>query len=302
MKRVEVAHLTKKYGSLKAVDDFSFSAGAGEIVSIVGPDGSGKTSAFRAICGLIRFDSGQIHIDGHDITRHFDLIKPHLGYMPQAFSLYPDLTVEENLYFYAGLFGLNRRQFEEKKPALYAFSALGPFHDRRAGALSGGMKQKLALSCALVHDPDVLILDEPTTGVDPVSRRQFWDILRKIRGDGSCIVVSTPYMDEVALSDQTIFVHQGQKMAEGKPGELVRLFSGRVYQVAVHPTFEKMEQLRGMSGLVARRFGSSLHLYTTEEHPIESFYGELQMIGIAPEAITSIQPGLEDTFIQYMER
>ncbi|MGB2990775.1 MAG: ABC transporter ATP-binding protein, partial [Candidatus Zixiibacteriota bacterium] len=159
MSIVEVSDLNKTYGPLKAVDDFSFTADKGEILSLVGPDGAGKTSIFRAVCGLVKYDSGGMKIAGFDVSRDFEKIKPLLGYMPQTFSLYPDLSVEENLYFYAGLFGLNRGQFNEKKKLLYQFSGLGPFHNRRAGALSGGMKQKLALSCALVHDPEVLVLD-----------------------------------------------------------------------------------------------------------------------------------------------
>ena len=165
MSIVEVRNLTRTYGSVKAVVDFGFTADKGEILSLVGPDGSGKTSIFRAVCGLIRYDSGRIKVAGFDVSRNFEKVKSLLGYMPQTFSLYGDLSVEENLHFYAGLFGLNRNRFQDKKKLLYGFSGLGPFHNRRAAALSGGMKQKLALSCALIHDPEVLVLDEPTTGV-----------------------------------------------------------------------------------------------------------------------------------------
>lgn len=300
MSIVEVVNLTKAYGSIKAVDNFSFFANRGEILSLVGPDGAGKTSIFRAVCGLIRYDSGEIKIAGFDVSREFEKIKPLLGYMPQTFSLYPDLSVEENLYFYAGLFGLDRQKFNEKKRLLYEFSGLGPFHNRRAGALSGGMKQKLALSCALVHDPEVLILDEPTTGVDPLSRRQFWDILKNLRAGGSAIVVSTPYMDEVALSDRTIFIYQGSKLAEGTSEELVRKFSGKVYQVNVNPTSERMEQLNKIEGIISKRFGASVHIYIKENHTIEEYYDALHRMGINWELIEQIEPELEDTFIQFM--
>lgn len=300
MRSVQVAHLNKTYGSLHAVKDFSFVARGGEILALVGPDGAGKTSIFRAICGLIEYDSGEIKIAGFDTSRQFEKIKPFLGYMPQTFSLYPDLSVEENLYFYAGIFGLKRRQFNEKKEHLYQFSGLEPFRDRRAAALSGGMKQKLALSCALIHDPSVLMLDEPTTGVDPLSRQQFWDILKRLRKDGSTIIVSTPYMDEVALSDRAILVHKGTKLAEGTPAELVRQFKGKVYQVRMHLSVERIEKLNRIEGLAARRFGSYIHVYPPDGLTIEGFLEALTPMGITPDVIKPIPPNLEDVFIQLM--
>jgi ABC-2 type transport system ATP-binding protein len=297
---IEVKNISKKYGDLKAVDNLSFAANKGEILAIMGPDGAGKTSAFRAVCSLITCDSGEIKIAGFDVATEFEKIKPHLGYMPQTFSLYPDLSVEENLNFYAGIFGLTKSQFDIKKKALYEFSGLGPFNKRRASALSGGMKQKLALSCALVHDPEILILDEPTTGVDPLSRRQFWDILKNLRSSGSTIVISTPYMDEVLLADRAIFIYQGKKLAEGTPAELSRMFKGNVYRVAINPTSERMLQLNQVEGLASRRFGSTIHIYPPTDRSIESFLDELGRLRIKPEMITPIEPSLEDTFIQFM--
>jgi len=302
MSLIEVSGLSKSYGHLNAVANLSFTAAKGEVLSVVGPDGAGKTSTFRAICGLIGFDEGAIKISGHDITREFEKIKPLLGYMPQTFSLYPDLSVEENLYFYAGMFGLDRRQFDNRKRQLYEFSALGPFKDRRAGALSGGMKQKLALSCALIHEPQILILDEPTTGVDPLSRKQFWDILLNLKAGGSTIIVATPYMDEVELCDRAIFVFQGRKLAEGVPEELVRQFAGTVYSVALNPTTDRMTLLNKLEGLSSRRFGSSIHLYLSPDRRIEAYFDRLREIGIEPAMIVPVQPELEDTFIQLMER
>ncbi len=300
MSVVEISNLAKTYGAIRAVDDFSFAANKGEILALVGPDGAGKTSIFRALCGLINYDSGKIEIAGFDASRDFEKIKPLLGYMPQTFSLYLDLSVEENLHFYAGLFGLSRLQFNDKTKLLYRFSGLGPFHDRRAGALSGGMKQKLALSCALIHDPEVLVLDEPTTGVDPLSRRQFWDILKNLREEGTAIIVSTPYMDEVELSDRAIFIFQGKKMAEGTPSELVQKFTGKVYRLNVLPTSERMEQLNKIEGITSRRFGASVHIYTKVDSTIEEYYDDLRRIGIEPDSITPVVPELEDTFIQFM--
>jgi ABC-2 type transport system ATP-binding protein len=300
MSIIEVSHLTKTYGSLVAVKDFSLNAHSGEILALVGPDGAGKTSIFRATCGLISYDSGEIKIAGYNVLKDFEKIKPLLGYMPQTFSLYPDLSVEENLYFYAGLFGLSRRQFNEKEKLLYEFSGLGPFHKRRAGALSGGMKQKLALSCALIHEPKVLVLDEPTTGVDPLSRMQFWSILRNLKDGGSALVVSTPYMDEVALADRAIFIYKGRKLVEGTPKELERKFVGKVYRTDVDLTPRQLEQLNKISDIVSRRFGSSVHIYTPESRSIEDYEDDLRSIGIEPNRIEPVPAGLEDTFIQFM--
>ncbi len=302
MSMVEVRNLTKTYGSVRAVVDFGFTADKGEILSLAGPDGAGKTSIFRAVCGLIEYDSGKIKIAGFDVSGDFEKVKPILGYMPQTFSLYGDLSVEENLHFYAGLFGLSRHQFEEKKKLLYGFSGLGPFNDRRAAALSGGMKQKLALSCALIHDPEVLVLDEPTTGVDPLSRRQFWDILKKLREEGSAIVVSTPYMDEVELSDRAIFVYQGSKIAKGTPDQLMGEFTGGVYRADVEPTPECMRTLQEIEGITARRFGAAVHLHLPENHTIEEYRNDLRRIGLEPNIITPIKPNLEDVFIQLMDK
>jgi len=300
MSLINIDRLTKKYGSLVAVENFNLTVDRGQIVALVGPDGAGKTSIFRSICGLIAYDNGTITIDGRDVAREFNQVKHLLGYMPQLFSLYPDLSVEENLSFYAGLFGLRRDRFDEKKKRLYEFSGLGPFHNRRAGALSGGMKQKLALSCALVHDPEVLVLDEPTTGVDPLSRRQFWDILKDLRRNGSAILVSTPYMDEVAHSDKALFIYEGRKLAEGTPEELTRQFNGRAYRVKTSPTYACMQQIRKIEGLDSRRFGSTIHVYTPHDRPIEHFSDRLSQIGITFDLIEPISPELEDTFIQMM--
>jgi ABC-2 type transport system ATP-binding protein len=300
MNIIQISNISKNYGSLKAVEDFSLNGKNGTILALVGPDGAGKTTIFRAACGLVTLDSGAINIAGFDVAREFEMIKPLLGYMPQSFSLYPDLSVEENLYFYAGLFGLNKQRYNEKKKMLYEFSGLGPFYNRRAGALSGGMKQKLALSCALIHEPKILMLDEPTTGVDPLSRRQFWDILKNLRQSGSTIVVSTPYMDEVAMTDKAVFIYQGKRLAEGTPSELVGMFKGEVYQLNISPTPATMEALNRIEGLKSRRFGSSVHIYTPSGTPIERFHEALESLGISLVKIEPIKAELEDTFIQLM--
>lgn len=302
MSLVEIHDLCRSYGAITAVNNFSLTAERATIVALVGPDGAGKTTLFRVACGLLGFETGSITIAGFDVKTQFDHIKPLLGYMPQNFSLYPDLSVEENLSFYAGLFGLNRTDFNQKKKHLYDFSNLGQFADRRAEALSGGMKQKLALSCNLIHDPQVLILDEPTTGVDPLSRRQFWDILKKLRHDGSTIIVSTPYMDEVALADKSVFIFNGKNMAEGTPDELTALFNGRVYRLDMVPDINQIESINALRGISARRFGSTMRLYIKSEYETADFRTIFSQFGFSENDLREIRPELEDTFIQLMEQ
>lgn len=297
---LRVAGLTRTYGAITAVDDLDLTLDDGELVAVAGPDGAGKTSLFRALAGLIDFKAREATIARYDVRTQFDDIKPILGYMPQAFSLYPDLSVEENLGFYAGLFGLSRSEFHEKKNKLYEFSGLGPFVRRRAAQLSGGMKQKLALSCALVHDPKVLILDEPTTGVDPLSRRQFWEILLALKSSGSSILVSTPYMDEVVLADRAVLLHEGKTLAEGTPSELSRRFRGMVYRLREQPTLALMKTVSSIPGIAARRFGSSVRITASSDYGAERIDEELSRAGIANH-VEHVQPELEDVFVQMLE-
>lgn len=299
MSMVEVTGLSKRYQALTAVDDLNLSVEAGEIVAVVGPDGAGKTSLFRALCGLIAFDTGSARVAGMDVRTDMERIKLLLGYMPQNFSLYPDLSVEENLQFYGGLFGVPKERYAALKERLYRFSGLAPFGNRRAGNLSGGMKQKLALSCALIHEPKVLVLDEPTTGVDPLSRRQFWDILLSLRRDGATIIVATPYMDEVALGDRAVLMHLGRKLAEGTPEELRRRYRGRIFRLAVEPTAEQMTRLTCVEGTSPYRFGAEVHLYTPADMTADRVRERLAACGCTGP-VEPIEAGLEDVFIQLM--
>ena len=200
--------LTKSYGAVKAVDSVSFVVRRGEIFGLIGPDGAGKTTLFRLLTTLLRPDSGRAMVAGFDVERQYKEIRRRVGYMPGRFSLYQDLTVEENLQFFATVFGTSIRENYDLVRDIY--SQIEPFRTRRAGALSGGMKQKLALSCALIHKPEVLFLDEPTTGVDPVSRRELWDMLRRLKEQGITIVVSTPIVDEARQCDRIAFLNRGQ--------------------------------------------------------------------------------------------
>jgi len=302
MALITITHLSKAYGDIQAVDDFSFDVHKGEIYALVGPDGAGKTTIIRTLCNLMDADNGSGYIKDLDIFKQFDKIKPLLGYMPQTFSLYPDLSVEENLIFYAGIYGITGKTYIEKRDYLYSFSNLKPFSRRRAGDLSGGMKQKLALSCTLMHNPELLLLDEPTTGIDPLSRHQFWEILDSLKTKGVAIIISTPYMDEVARADRACFIFNGKKLAEGTPAQLTNMFDGKVFFLDVEPDNKLVSRINKADFFHAQRFGAGIHLYTPKETPIEDLTEFLQEVGIEPHRATPTEPGLEDTFIQLMER
>jgi len=301
VKTIEVKALSKTYGSILAVDRVGFTLGAGEILAVAGPDGAGKTSLFRSICGLVDFDGGEVRVAGLDVRTDFDAVKPLLGYMPEVFSLYPDLSVEENLAFYAGLFGLGGDAFRTRRERLYDFSGLRPFAKRRAEALSGGMKQKLALSCSLIHDPTVLVLDEPTTGVDPLSRKQFWDILAEIRAGGASILLSTPYMDEVGRADRAVFMDRGRFLARGTPADLVGLYNGKVFEAPVEVTGEQLRALRA-GGTTAARVGATLRVYAARGADAGAVAAELGRAGVDAAGLRERRPGLEDVFVHLMGR
>jgi ABC-2 type transport system ATP-binding protein len=222
MNSIEVKHITKSYGRVRALDDVSFAVGKGEVFGLIGPDGAGKTSMFRILCSLLLPDAGTAAVDGFDVVKQMREVRCRVGYMPGKFSLYQDLTIEENLKFFATLFGTTVEEGYDSIKAIY--SQIERFKDRRAGALSGGMKQKLALSCALVHQPSVLFLDEPTTGVDPVSRKELWEMLLMLKERGITIVSSTPYLDEVRCCERVAFMDQGKVMGIDTPDTILDRF------------------------------------------------------------------------------
>ena len=222
MNTIEVNHISKSYGEVKALDDVSFTVSKGEVFGLIGPDGAGKTSMFRILCSLLLPETGTAAVDGFDVIRQMREVRCRVGYMPGKFSLYQDLTVEENLKFFATLFGTTVEAGYDSIKAIY--SQIERFRDRKAGALSGGMKQKLALSCALVHSPSVLFLDEPTTGVDPVSRKEFWEMLLTLKERGITIVASTPYLDEVRCCERVAFLDHGQLRGVGAPDAILDEF------------------------------------------------------------------------------
>lgn len=226
---IKVNNISKSYGNLKAVDAVSFKVTDGELFGLIGPDGAGKTTIFRILNTLLIADEGNAIVAGYDIAQDYIDIRNHIGYMPGRFSLYQDLTVEENLKFFATIFNTTIEENYDLIKDIYI--QIEPFKDRRAGKLSGGMKQKLALCCALIHKPKVLFLDEPTTGVDPVSRKEFWEMLKRLQQKGITILVSTPYMDEAALCDRIALIQDGKILKVNTPKEIVNDYPKKIYDI-----------------------------------------------------------------------
>lgn len=298
---VQVDHLVKRFGATTALDDISFSVGSGELFGFIGPDGAGKTTLFRILATLIIPDSGTATVLGKDVVRQLWSLRPLLGYMPGRFSLYPDLSVEENLRFYASVFGTTiAAEYGRIKPI---YSQLEPFRGRRAGALSGGMKQKLALSCALVHRPEILLLDEPTTGVDAVSRREFWDLLQHLKTDGLTIVVSTPYMDEANRCDRVALIDKGRILATDVPSALTASFGRPLLAVRANERYRALLALRELPHAhTVFPFGDTLH-YSDErtDLPSAQIASELEAFLAARQIDASVQPAaatIEDTFME----
>jgi ABC-2 type transport system ATP-binding protein len=294
--RVELEGLVKRYRDVQALSGLSLVVRAGEVVGLIGPDGAGKTTAMRIACGLVVPDSGRARVLGWDSVAESHRVKEHLGYMPQRFSLYPDLSVAENLRFFADLFAVPGPERRAREARLMDFSGLGPFRARRAGALSGGMKQKLALCCTLIHTPDVLVLDEPTTGVDVVSRAEFWKILRGLAADGLALLVSTPYMDEAGRFDRVLLMYGGRSIAAGTPGEMAGLFRRNLLEV-VGPEVDRARRALAAScpgGVVIHRFGDRLHVaYDTAEQEAAV---RSALSGVRVE-VGRASPTIEDAFV-----
>ena len=290
-----IEDLHRSFGGARAVAGLDLRVEAGEIVGLIGPDGAGKTTTMRIALGLLRADRGTARVLGRDAAADLRAVKDRLGYMPQRFSLYPDLTVAENLRFFSDLYLVPADELAEREGEMLEFSRLEPFRGRRAGALSGGMKQKLALACHLVHRPELLVLDEPTTGVDPVSRREFWEWLRRFADDGLAILVSTPYMDEAELCDRILLVHEGEVLARGTPAEVTGRFPGGLLEVAAADADAAGEALAeaGLDPDAAVRFGDTLHLRHGEGG------GERLARLLADRGVESapLEPGVEDVFV-----
>jgi ABC-type multidrug transport system ATPase subunit len=299
-----VRGLSKRFGDVVALDHVSFEVQRSEIFGLVGPDGGGKTTLFRILTTLLLADAGSATVLGFDVVRDMWAIRERVGYMPGRFSLYPDLGVEENLRFFASVFGTTLEEGYDIIAPIY--SQIEPFRDRRAGALSGGMKQKLALSCALVHRPDILFLDEPTTGVDAVSRREFWDLLDSLRESGLPIVVSTPYMDEASRCDRVALIQQGRILAVDDPGAIGRRFPDLLFSVRGSDRYAMLRALRDLPHAASVfPFGDELHY--SDSRPgadADAVASEVQSIlrerGFADAEVARIEPGIEDTFMALM--
>ncbi len=299
---ITIKNFSKSYGKIRAVENLSLEVQRGELFGLIGPDGAGKTTTMRTLCTLLTLDAGEMQLSVYDVRREVAQIRAILGYMPQRFSLYPDLSVEQNLRFFADLFGVPAAEREKRLQQLYHFSKLEPFKNRLAKQLSGGMKQKLALSCTLIHTPPILILDEPTTGVDPVSRREFWEILQRMRDEGVTILVSTPYMDEALLCNRVAFMHKGRLLALDEPGVINRHFPHALYEVATANPQLLVSYFKAVAACRSVQiFGDRLHVSFVAPLP-ESKIAEL--IASAPQPIQqmrAITPGIEDTFMELMK-
>jgi ABC-type multidrug transport system ATPase subunit len=296
---VECLDLSKKYGETVALTGFSLNISPAEVFGIIGPDGSGKTTFLRILATLILPDSGTASILGMDVVKDYVKIRKSIGYMPGRFSLYADLTVDENLQFYASVFGVKIRENYHLIESI--FDPLVPFKKRRAGKLSGGMKQKLALACALIHEPGLLLLDEPTTGVDAVSRKEFWDHLKELKNRGMTILVSTPYMDEAQRCDRLALVQKGVIMDVGAPGEIRSRFKGNLYQVTCKEKYEALLYMRSIPEVTSvHAFGQSLHFTIAANSGLAEVSNKLRDKGFTGMEISTIEPGMEDCFMQKM--
>ena len=299
MNIIEINNLSKSYGKTKALDNVSFNVERGELFGLIGPDGAGKTTLFRLLTTLLTPDEGSATVDGRDIVKDYLNIRSQVGYMPGRFSLYPDLTVEENLDFFAALFGVTVKESYDLIAPIYR--QIEPFRKRCAGKLSGGMKQKLALSCALIHRPNVLFLDEPTTGVDAVSRREFWDMLSQLKTQGITILVSTPYMDEASRCDRIALCNEGHILGVNTPQNFVHDFNEMLYGIRAKDMFSLLQSARSIEGVAAcYPFGEYHHLIANDNFNPSIFTSQLS--NLEGLEICSQEPSIEDVFIKLMKQ
>lgn len=293
---IETCGLTKRYGQLTAVDGVNLSVGEGELFGLIGPDGAGKSSIYRMLATLMPPDGGTARVLGLDVAADYRRIRTLIGYMPERFSLYPDLTVSENLKFFASLFNVSVERNRDLIDSI--FSQLARFPDRPAGKLSGGMKQKLALSCALIHRPRLLLLDEPTTGVDAVSRSEFWQMLRSLACKGMSIMVSTSYMDEAALCDRVAMINKGRIMLTDTPKNICKQASHNLYEARSRNIFPLLGALRSLPRVDdCYTFGASLHFKASPGFCIPDALRSLREAGIGDVEIAPARGDVEDLFI-----
>jgi ABC-2 type transport system ATP-binding protein len=302
MDAIKTDNLTKRFGTLTAVDGLNLSVARGELFGLVGSDGAGTTTAMRMLVGIMDPSAGEAWVMGRQTLREAEALKDDIGYMSQRFGLYPDLTVLENIHFYADIYGLSSHGRVEKIDRLLAFSNLTPFKKRQAGNLSGGMKQKLGLACALIHTPKVLFLDEPTNGVDPVSRRDFWRILYQLLQEGVTIFVTTAYLDEADRCNRVGLIHKGKLLACDTPDRLRRLMKGAILEIRSGNSRQAARLLRErLPGASVGLFGDRVHLVIdTPERGEAQVAALLREGGIELLGIRQIEPNLEDVFVSVL--
>ena len=302
MPAIRTEALTKRFGDVTAVADLTLAVEEGEIFGLVGPDGAGKTTTMRLLTSIMTPTSGQAWVAGYHVVKEAEAVKSRIGYMSQRFGLYPDLTVLENLDFYADIYDVPARGRAEMIDRWLAFSHLTPFKKRLAGNLSGGMKQKLGLACALVHTPKVLFLDEPTNGVDPVSRRDFWRILYQLLRERVTIFVSTAYLDEAERCNRVALIHEGKVLTVGTPREVKKLMRGSILELRLaEPRKATAVLRREMPDATVGLFGDRVHLVSNNPHAAQVQAEQiLERAGLHVQAVRPIEPGLEDVFVSVL--
>jgi ABC-2 type transport system ATP-binding protein len=301
---IETGNLSRRFDAVTAVDRLNLQVVEGEIFGLVGPDGAGKTTTLRLLCGLLDPSEGQVVVAGHNVAKDPDRVKDCIGYMAQRFGLYGDLTTEENMFFYAELFGIARSERDGLMERLLKMTRMAPFRTREAGKLSGGMKQKLALMCTLLHHPKILVLDEPTNGVDPVSRRDFWAILYQLVKDGMTVIIATAYLDEAERCNRVGLMHQGRLIRCDPPDALRTHMDELCYEVRSDNPRQAREVLRELQGVVSvEPAGSTLHLFIAPSETSPGVLSEtLAKRGLGAVAFNPIVPTLEDTFIALIRK
>jgi ABC-2 type transport system ATP-binding protein len=302
MSMVATENLSRSFGEVKALDGLNFSVEEGEIFGLMGPDGAGKTTCLRILCGLMRPTSGKAMVLGSDVDKDPEAIKDQIGYMAQPAKLYEDLTVKENIELYADLYQVPRDRYEQRMKRLLEFSGLAPFTDRLFRQLSGGMKQKVGLSCALIHTPRVLFLDEPTNGVDPVSRRDFWKILYELHREGVTILVASTYLDEADRCHRVALFDRGKVRLVMEPLSLRSLVKGHLFDLKTAERRKAMRILKSSPRVVqASLFGAGIHFSLREAEDLSHVENELTSSGLTAFHLEPIQPSLEDVYLSLVE-
>ena len=303
MPEIDIQHINKRFGKIEALHDINITVEQGEVFGLVGPDGAGKSTLFNILTTLLLPDSGQVDIMGKDVVKDYLQIRQSIGYLPGVFSLYPDLSVQENLAFFATMY--KSSVLDNMSLIKPIWKQLTPFKNRPAGKLSGGMKQKLALCCALIHKPKILFLDEPTTGVDPVSRKEFWDILKDIQHKGVTVVVSTPYMDEATRCDRIAMIQEGVIFKIDTPANIVQQFQGHLYSFKSENIFSLLQVMESCPlNCIYYPYGESCHIvfYDDISTALPSFQDFMQQNGQNILEIVPIEPSVEDCFIEIVKK